>query len=79
MRNKDLKAREIMNSPEIQEERRDTYLIEDSRISYRAMLENYYNELQEGIVVVPNEDEIAEYINDLIWFSSLEIEGATIH
>ena len=79
MRNKDLKARDIMDSSGASEEQNETIIIEDSKISYRAMLENYYNELKEGAIVVPDEDEITEYLNDLIWFSSLEVEGATIH
>lgn len=79
MRNKDLKARDIKNSAEAGETATETLIIEDSNTSYAVLLENYYHDLKNGVVAIPEDDEISEFINELIWFNKLELNGATIH
>jgi len=79
MRNKVLEARDIKTTAESGGTSTETLVLEDSNTSYAKLLENYYHDLKSGAVAIPEENEISEFINELIWFNNLELGEATIH
>ncbi len=79
MRNKDIKLKDLKITAEASKSTSETLIMEDCNTSYAVLLENYYCDLKSGAVAIPEENEISEFIDELIWFNNLEIEDATIH
>ncbi len=79
MRNKDLKLKDTVRSLIAKESKAETLIIEDTNNSYTTYLETHYDEIKEGLIPMPEDNEITQYMEELMLLSNFDVEGQTKH
>ena len=79
MRNKDLKAKDIKSFKNTEEQASETLVLEDQSNSYEELLEKYYHDIKDGKLAIPQQLDVEEFVNELIWLNSSDTEGMTVH
>jgi len=79
MRNKDLKLQDTKTTSTTDGELSETIILENVEIPYEVLLENYYQDLKEGRLPMPEEKDMEGFLSEMLMLADLEMGNTTIH